>query len=86
MLEVGLNPNTETPLAALAEFAAQPFASTAQALDATFTLLRSLLGMRTLFLARISRDDGIFQVVAAYNDPDGCALPAGFEAPLEHAF
>ena len=77
---------TASPLTALAEIAAQHFTSTTHALDATFQLMRSILGMRTLFLARVDQRDGVFQVMAAHNEPGGCDLPGDFEAPLEHAF
>ena len=72
-----------TYLEQLSDLAVRSFASTGDATQAILRLVAQQLGMRTSFLARITRQPDEFLVLAAHNDLGGpdvkpgtrCALP-----------
>jgi PAS domain S-box-containing protein len=73
-------------LGALAALVGQRFPSLSGALDTVLPLVTTQLGMRTAFCARINRDDGAAEIVAAHNLPGGCAVVPGSLLPLPHMF
>lgn len=70
-------------LGGLSELAGRGFASTGEATGAVLRLLSEQLGMRSSFLARITRAEDRFE---AHNAPGGCAIEPGLVAPLPGAY
>ena len=70
----------------LAELAAHSFLSTHGAIEAILQLLVEQLGMRSSFLARITREASRHEVLAAHNLPGGCAIVAGDVLDLSRTF
>lgn len=70
----------------LSGLAGRSFASTAEALDAVLRFVALETGMRSAFLARISRDTQEFEVLSAHIEPGGIAMGKDGASPLNHQF
>ncbi len=73
-------------IGSLSALSAKSFPSTEALIEAILALITDQLGLRTSFLTQITPADNRSHVVAAYNQPDGCDLPAGVDLPLEDTF
>jgi hypothetical protein len=70
----------------LSALSVRSFASTEEALDALLALLADQLGVRTSFASELSRDDGLFTVLAAHEEVGGIELAPGTVRPLPLTF
>ena len=73
-------------LGGLSELAGRSFPSPEEATGAILRLLSDQLGMRSAFLTRITPAEDRNEVIASYNAPDGCDIPAGAVLPLSGTF
>ena len=73
-------------LRGLSELAGRSFASTTEALGATLELIVDQLGLRSSFVTRINRETYQNEVIAAYNVPGGCDVPAKALLELPQTF
>ncbi len=73
-------------LGCLSALAGSSFASSREATDAVLRLLSDQLGMRSGFLTRITPQQNGNEVLAAYNAPGGCDVPAGALLPLSETY
>ena len=73
-------------LGGLSELAGTSFGSSREATNAVLRLLADQLGMRSGFLTRITPQDNRNEVLAAYNAPGGCDIPAGALLPLSQTY
>ena len=73
-------------LGGLSELAGRSFTSVEDSTGAILRLLSDQLVMRSAFLTRITPADDRNEVIAAYNAPDGCNIPAGAVFPLAGTF
>ena len=73
-------------LGQLSALAVRTFNSTEELMEAILALIVDQLGLRTSFLTHIVREQAENRILAAYNEPDGCGIPAGVELPLEDTF
>ncbi len=73
-------------LGGLSELAGRSFTSVEESTGAILRLLSDQLVMRSAFLTRITPVDDRNEVIAAYNAPDGCDIPAGAVFPLAGTF
>ena len=65
-----------------ASFAGRSFSSSREAIETTLRLVASQLGARTAYVARITREEGRFEVLAVHEEPGGLGVPEGLIAPL----
>ncbi len=70
----------------LPELAGRSFGSAQEATQSFLRVLSVQLGMRSAFLTRIEPEDNRNEVLASYNAPDGCGIPAGAVLPLSGTF
>ncbi|CAA9266862.1 MAG: hypothetical protein AVDCRST_MAG93-2449 [uncultured Chloroflexia bacterium] len=73
-------------LHSLSELAGCSFASTTEALGATLKLIVDQLGLRSSFVTAIDRETCQNEVIAAYNVPGGCDVPAKALLELPETF
>lgn len=75
-----------TYLGGLSALAAQGFASTHAAFEATLQLISEQLGLRTSYLTKITVEQQLSHVLAAYNAPGGCDVAPGATLALPETF
>lgn len=73
-------------LRSLSTLTARSFNSTAEATQAVLETIVEQLGLRSSLLTRFAPAEGRNRVLAAYNQPGGCDIPAGAELPLDDTF
>ena len=73
-------------LGSLSELSAHSFSATREATDAILRLLSEQLGLRSSFLTHITPEENRNHVLAAYNVPGGCDIPAGALLPLSQTY
>ncbi|HEY3109659.1 MAG TPA: PAS domain S-box protein [Chloroflexota bacterium] len=69
-----------------ASFAGRSFSSSREAIETTLRLVASQLGARTAYVARITRGEDRFEVLAVHEEPGGLGIPEGLIAPLGEAW
>lgn len=79
-------PPITTYLGGLSALAAQSFASTHAAFEATLQLISQQLGLRTSYLTKIMVEQQLSHVLAAYNAPGGCDVATGALLALPETF
>jgi GAF domain-containing protein len=72
--------------AADSAFASRSFNSSREAMETTLRLVASQLGARTASVARITRGEDRFEVLAVHQEPGGLGIPGGLIAPLGEAW
>lgn len=75
-----------TYLGGLSALAVQSFASTQAAFEATLQLISQQLGLRTSYLTKITVEQQLSHVLAAYNAPGGCDVATGALLALPETF
>jgi PAS domain S-box-containing protein len=73
------------PLAESA-FGGRSFSSSREAIETTLRLVTSQLGLRTAYVARITRGEGRFEVLAVHEEAGGLGVAEGLIAPLGEAW
>lgn len=71
------------PLSALA---ARSFVSTDALIEAILALVSDQLKLRTSFLTHITPSENRNHIIASFNRPDGCAITANTDLPLDDTF
>ncbi|MBP8250797.1 MAG: GAF domain-containing sensor histidine kinase [Herpetosiphon sp.] len=85
-LAVRNNQLNTTYLESLSLFAAHSFRSTDELIETVLTLISHQLGLRTSFLTHIFPDQNVNHILASYNQPDGCDVPADVDLPLVNTY
>ena len=70
----------------LSELAARRFTSTEEAVGVVLSAISEQVGTRSSFLTRITRDAERSEILAAFNAPGGCDVPAGVVLALPQTF
>jgi hypothetical protein len=70
----------------LSTLSIRSFHSTEEAFQAVLELITSYLGLRTSFLTEITYEQDLNHIIAVYNEPGGCNVPAGADLPLSQTF
>lgn len=73
-------------LGGLSELAGRSFGSSKEATEALLWLIVEQTGMRSAFLTRITPEENRNEILASYNAPDGCGIPAGAMLPLSGTY
>ena len=73
-------------LGGLSELAGRSFGSSKEATEALLWLIVEQTGMRSAFLTRITTEENRNEIVATYNEPGGCGIPADAVLPLSGTF
>ncbi len=70
----------------LPEVSGRSFGSSGELIEGVLRLLVQQLGMRSCALARVGREEGRHEILAAYNLPGGCNVLVGHVSELHQTF
>ncbi len=82
----GFEPPAPSQVPSLLAFAARSFPSTSAFIDAMLEFIAAQVGTRSSFLTEVDIEQNHNIIRAAYNAPDGCAIPLGAQLPLDQTF